>query len=136
MRFKDTAGLFAATVLALGALNLGCDSGKPSEKANGEGGTARSAEGGRPENAPVTGTGLSTTSAGAGVGTGGGTGAGSGRTDFDGTVNATSTSEPTTGATTPKAGRAASEPAKGGESSSGASKSGSEKGSGSAGETK
>jgi hypothetical protein len=136
MRFKDTAGLFAATVLAIGALNLGCDSGKTSEKATGENGTAKSTEGGRPENAPVTGTGLSTTGVGAGVGTGGGTGAGAGRTGYDGTVNATST-EPTTGATTPKTGGAASEPVKGGESSGATSKSGSEKsGGGSTGESK
>ncbi|HTK75928.1 MAG TPA: hypothetical protein VL371_11765, partial [Gemmataceae bacterium] len=66
MRFKDTAGLFAAAVLAIGALNIGCDSEK-SDKAGGEhGGASATTEGGRPENAPVTGTGGSTTGVGAG----------------------------------------------------------------------
>jgi hypothetical protein len=101
MRFKDTAGLFAAAVLAIGALNIGCDSEK-SEKAGGEHGAASTTtEGGRPDDAPVTGTGGSTAGVGTGVGTGGGTGAGAGRTSFDGTVDATSGSaESKSGATT------------------------------------
>ena len=116
MRFKDTAGLFAAAVLAIGALNIGCDSEK-GEKAGGEhGGAAKATEGGRPENAPVTGTGGSTTSVGAGVGTGGGTGAGAGRTSFDGAVDATGDSAAAKSGTTTAPSNGAESPGEGAKS--------------------